>query len=105
MSDIDAKIAIEQTKQTLVLTKDKIIKFITATLKKTSQAIINLLINKIILYDDKIEIYYNYTDTQNPDDNTDRRDFLFYSETGSLPFSRFDNSGIEQRDVLVELYI
>lgn len=105
LSDIDAKIAIEQTKQTLVLTKDKIIKFITATLKKTSQAIINLLINKIILYDDKIEIYYNYTDTQNPDDNTDRRDFLFYSETGSLPFSRFDNSGIEQRDVLVELYI
>lgn len=56
-------------------------------------------------YDDKIEIYYNYTDVQNPDDNKDRRDFLFYSKSASQPYWRADNMGIEQRDVLVELYV
>ncbi len=105
LSDIEAKIAIEQTKQVNILTKDKIIKFITTTLKKSPQSIVSILVNKIILYDDKIEIYYNYTDVQNPDDNKDRRDFLFYSKSASQPYWRADNMGIEQRDVLVELYV
>lgn len=105
LADTESKITIERCRHASELTKDKIMKFITTALKKSPQMMINILINKIILYDDKIEIYYNHTDTQTPDDNEARRDFLFYSEVGSLPFSRADNSGAEQHDVLVELYI
>lgn len=105
LSDIECKIVIEQSKQAAVLTKDKIIKFITSALNRSPQTMVNILIDKILLYDDRVEIYYNYTDTENPDDNKDRRDFLFCSKTAALPFSRADNSGVELRDVLVEMLV
>lgn len=38
---------------------------------------IESLINKIILYDDKIDIYYKF-DKKSPDGND--RDFVFYTE-------------------------
>ena len=105
LQDITAKIAIEESKKSMALTKKKILKFMKAALRKTALMMINILVDKIILYDDRIEIYYNYTDTTSPDDNKDRRDLLFYEETGTLPFSRADNSGIELRDISVKLYI
>ena len=73
---------------------------------------INLLVNHIILYDDKIEIYYTYIDKKRPDDN-DHQVFLFYSETfektysyEKFKFSISDNEtyycGVKMQ---VELYI
>ena len=46
-------------------------------LKAEPQLLIDTLIDKIILFDDKIEIYYKYTQSNNPDDLTKeiRRDF------------------------------
>lgn len=105
LSGIECKIAIERNKQDAVLTKDKIMKYISSALTKSPQMMINLLIDKIILYDDRIEIYYKYTDTTNPDDNNDRRDFLLCSISDMLPFSRADNSGVKQRNILVNIYI
>ena len=104
LQEINTKIVIEESKKATALTKDKIVKFIRTTLSKSPQAMINILINKIILFDDRIEIYYNYTDTKNPDDDS-RRDFLFCEKHSSLPFFRADNSGIELRKMLVKLYI
>ncbi|MCM1295838.1 MAG: hypothetical protein NC311_09880 [Muribaculaceae bacterium] len=52
-------------------------KLITTTLKEMPQIMINVLLDKILLYDDRIEIYYNYTGTENPDDNKDSRNFYF----------------------------
>lgn len=37
-------------------------------IKKSPQALIDWLIDKVILYDDKIEIYYLYTAKTDPDD-------------------------------------
>lgn len=105
LQEIYAKIAIEESKKAVSLTKDRIIEFIIMALRKSPQAMINILVNKIILYDDKIEIYYNYSNAKDPDDNNNRRDFLFCSTFGSLPFSRTGNSGVELRDVLIELYV
>ena len=96
---------IEESKKAVSLTKDRIIEFIIMALRKSPQAMINILVNKIILYDDQIEIYYNYSNTKDPDDNDNRRDFLFCNTFGSLPFSRTSNSGVELRNILVELYI
>ena len=38
-----------------------------------------MLIKKIVLYDDKIEIYYNTTERIRPDEDSHQA-FLFYSE-------------------------
>ena len=77
--EIAAKITVEQTKQTIQLTKEEIIRYIKTALKQEPKQMIDLLIQQIVLYDDKIEIYYKYTHSKNPDDN--HRDFSFW--TGS----------------------
>lgn len=46
-------------------------------IKRKPQAMLNYLVNRIILYDDRIEIHYNYTDDKNPDDSD--RDFVLYA--------------------------
>ena len=40
---------------------------------------IRLLVKQIKLYDDKVEIYYNFIDKKRPDD-LDHQAFLVYSE-------------------------
>ena len=40
---------------------------------------IRLLINEIILYDDKVEVYYNFIDKKRPDD-LEHQAFCIYSE-------------------------
>lgn len=42
-----------------------------------------MLIKKIVLYDDKIEIYYNTTERIRPDEDSHQA-FLFYSEKITL---------------------
>ncbi|MBO5510481.1 MAG: hypothetical protein J6B24_01985, partial [Clostridia bacterium] len=50
-------------------------------LKAEPQMLIDTLIDKIILFDDKIEIYYKYTQNNNPDEILQeiRRDFCLPS--------------------------
>ena len=45
---------------------------------------IDLLVKQVVLYDDKVEITYNYTDNkEDPDD--DHRDFLLCETTFETP--------------------
>ena len=44
---------------------------------------IDALVKKIIIYNDKLEIYLNYTDRKRPDDNNDHQVFSFYTSTKS----------------------
>ena len=57
---LEGKIAIEKTKVSTEITKDDIIKFLRTTLKKDPQTVIKILINRVVIYNDKIEIIYNY---------------------------------------------
>ena len=56
--------------------------FLMDALKAEPQMLIDTLVDKIILFDDKIEIYYKYTQNNNPDDShtEDRRDFYLPSK-------------------------
>ena len=66
---------------------------------------INLLVRKIILYDDKVEIYYNYVDKKSPDD-LEHQSFSFYTE--EMQFNIKDLKYKEQNFILyltVELFI
>ena len=44
--------------------------------KKEAKKMINLLVDKVVLYDKKIEIYYKYQKTKSPDDKS--QGFIFY---------------------------
>lgn len=78
LSDIDEKIAIEQCREQNRLKKEEIINYLTETIKQKPQLLIRKLIQKIVVYDDKLEIYYNYTKHMPPpsaDPDNNNRDF------------------------------
>lgn len=70
---------IERAKSKVQLTPNDIKKFIFKALKKEPLPLIRTLIKQIIMYDDKIEIYYNYTEKKGPGD-LDHQAFCFYRE-------------------------
>ncbi len=80
--EVEQKIILEQTKTKLQLDRSDIVIFIQKALKQKPLLLIDLLVNKIVLYNDKIQIFYNYTDNKSPDDN--HQDFLFYSNSDTI---------------------
>mgnify|MGYP001155877628 FL=1 len=63
------KILIEQCKERQLLTKEEVVKHISNALRKNPKQLIDLLVKKIRLYNDKIEIDLHFTDKKSPDDN------------------------------------
>lgn len=82
IKEINDKISYEQVKIENCITVNDIKSFVLTTLKKTSYAMIRNLIKQIVVYDDKIEIFYYYT-SKNPDDNG--RDFTLIRGSDSSP--------------------
>ena len=72
--ELERLILIERSKQSVVYTEAQIREYYEATLKEEPQALINLLVKQIVLYDDKIEIYFTAPIAAGPDDD---RSFLF----------------------------
>lgn len=67
MQKLEEQIALEECREIRIVTKDDITKYLKFAIKKEPKTMIDLLIKQIVLYDDKIEIYYNYTDKIDPD--------------------------------------
>ena len=82
IKEFDNKILYEKAKIENCITVDDIKKFVLTALKKTSYALIRNLIKQIVVYDDKIEIFYYYT-SKNPDDNG--RDFTLIEGSDNYP--------------------
>ena len=59
---LEAKIKIEEAKKIVPLTKSEILRFLFKAIRKEPAQLIRMLIKKVIVYDDKIEIYYNTTE-------------------------------------------
>ncbi len=75
LADTENKILVEQFKLETQLKREQIIEYITHTLRQKPKLLIYSFIQKIVLWDDKIEIFYNFTDKTNPDE-TNHRDCL-----------------------------
>ena len=103
---VEGKILIEKAKEKSAISKEDIIKFISKCIKKEPLQMIKLLIKEIILFDDKVEIYYNYIDKKSPDE-FEHQAFLFYEENVDLYMK--DDYKLKERDyilnVLVQMYI
>ena len=64
LASIENKISIKESKEESKISKGEIIKYLRTSLKKEPQQIIRLLVKEVVLYDNKIEIYYNYIDNK-----------------------------------------
>lgn len=97
-SEIDDKIAIEQCKHQNRLTKEKVISYLTDPLRQAPRRLIRALIEKIIVFDDKIQIFFKYTKTS-PEDNP----WEMSAYPGSDSSNMVDLRGIEPRSYRVHL--
>ena len=64
---VNDKIAIEEYKEKNSLRKEQVIEYLTHQVRQSPKMILFALIQKIVLYDDKVEIYYNYIKNPYPD--------------------------------------
>ena len=86
LNEIEAKIAelneqikVADSKARLKVSKSDILKFINKAIRKEPAQMIRLLVKRILLYDDRIEIYYNITEGTRPDEETHQA-FSFYTK-------------------------
>ncbi len=73
---------------------------IKSCLQKNPKQMLESLIDKIILYDDKIEIHYNI-EHRSPDQN---RDFLFYTERIDIKLFSVQYTTPTQKELIIEFY-
>lgn len=101
--ELSDKLATEKAKSKLLISKQEIMQYLQTAIRKEPRQMIDLLVRQVVLYRDKIEIYYNYTN-RSPDD--DRRDLLFYScKRSSIVDQRKNGLPSIILDFLIELYI
>lgn len=72
------KIAVESVKTKVRLTKTDIKRFINKAIRKEPLQMIRMLIQKVVLYDDRVEIYYHHIDKR--PDAIEHQAFSFYTE-------------------------
>ena len=68
-SEIEGQILIEKSKTEITVTESQIRKFYNDALSNNSKMMVDLLIKVIILYDDKIEIFFKTPLTRGSDDD------------------------------------
>jgi hypothetical protein len=78
IDELSGKILLEESKLENSITREEVMEYLTHSVRDLSpQTLIEILVNRIELYDDEIVIWFDYSDRINPDDpDNGRRDFL-----------------------------
>ena len=100
--ELERQILIERSKQSIKFSAADIKQFYSSALNENSKILINLLIEKIILFDDKVEIYFN-NPIKNP--NGTHSDFILYSETVEIIIGKYANTAPDTQQILLEIII
>jgi len=78
LEDIDTKVLLEKSRTKVLLTPKEVVNYIKTALKKEPKILIKMLVREIVLFDNRIEIYYKHTDRQKPDEQKTHQAFSFY---------------------------
>jgi hypothetical protein len=107
MDALKAQLAIEDSKAKIKITKPEILKFISKAIREEPAQMISLLVKKIVLTDDTIDIYYNTTERKRPDGEDSHQAFSFYSEKLNYENNAwwFTMKGGNTTEILVSLFI
>ena len=77
LADTENKITIEECKLQNQLRREQVIEYLTHAVIQSPRLIIHNLIQKIVVYDDRINIYYNYLNRMpSPDNPPDNGEYL-----------------------------
>ncbi len=82
LADTENKILVEQYKLEAQIKKEQIVEYITHSLRQKPKLLVHTFIQKVILWDDKIEIYFNFMEKAYPDE-LNHRDCLELSGSDS----------------------
>ena len=80
LNELNEKIVVERTKEKIQVSREEVMKFIRTSLKKDCKQMLKSLIKEIVLYNDKIEIVYNYVDTKRIKLEDEHKPETFYTE-------------------------
>ena len=100
LNELEGKIVAETCKETTTITKHGILKYFNKALKKEPRQLLNMLIKKVILFDDRIDIYYKYT-TKSPDGD-DHQGFVFYSDTVKM---KIKNGTLHSLYIMIDMEV
>ena len=100
LEDLERKIVTERSKTRILLSEREIREYYEQALRLEPQMLINFLIKQIVLFDDKIEIYFNSPLRVSPDDS---QGFSFASETGIMPCMIHNRKEPVLRPIRIEL--
>lgn len=91
IDELNGKILVEESKLENSITKEEVMEYLTNSVRELSpQVLIEVLVNRIELYDDEIVVWFNYSDRTNPDNpDTDSRDFILQENYKMTVTSRF----------------
>lgn len=101
---LERQILIERSKTAVKLNERDIRQYYEQALRLEMPMLINFLVKEIVLYNDKIEIYFNTPIKTSPDDES-RRGFLFYSDYGNLHYRIQNKQELQNRQMIIEMYI
>ena len=101
LEDIERQIIVEKSKTNFKLTKEDIVTYLNDALKLEPQLLINYIVNQIILFDDKMQIYFNSPTIK----TTDESKTPFSTKIYKLPHIIQNKPQPEMIDILVELYV
>ena len=102
--ELERQILIERSKTAVKLNERDIRQYYEQALRLEMPMLINFLVKEIVLYNDKIEIYFNTPIKTSPDDES-RRGFLFYSDYGNLHYRIQNKQELQNRQMIIEMYI
>ena len=86
---LEDKIAIEEYKKQKELSYENVVAYLQKAILLKPKPLILTWIQKIIVYDDRLEIFFNYTNEKNPDD-TSRQDY--FCNSGSICYGVVDRN-------------
>ena len=102
--ELERQMLIERSKTAVKLNERDIRQYYEQALRLEMPMLINFLVKEIVLYNDKIEIYFNTPIKTSPDDES-RRGFLFYSDYGNLHYRIQNKQELQNRQMIIEMYI
>ena len=101
LEDIERQIIVEKSKTNFKLTKEDIVTYLNDALKLEPQLLINYIVNQIILFDDKMQIYFNSPSITTTNENNTP----FSTKIYKLPYIIQNKPQPEMIDILVEFYV
>lgn len=100
--ELERLILIEKSKTAVKVSEQNIREFYEQALREEPKMLINYLIKEIVLFDDRMEIYFNSPIKKSPDES---RGFSFYSSFADMHVCLYSNTAPQVKKMRIEMYV